>query len=97
MSSNSDMGLNANAESYKDIREPLDDYDNDVRSRWMKHLFLVCEKTETGSVVIPPELVAKWKRQIETSYRDLSETEKQSDLAEADRVIALLSRFQVNQ
>ena len=46
---------------------------------WQKHVFNKCEKMEDGSMVIPAIWVERWGRQIETSYMDLSENEKQSD------------------
>ena len=75
-----------------DLREMLADHAHDAWSRWMKHLFSVCQRSDNGTVLIPTELVAKWNRQVQTPYANLSEMEKKSDRAEADKVIALLER-----
>lgn len=46
---------------------------------WMRHLFKECKDVENGDVIIPAELVKRWKRQMETLYANLSEDEKKSD------------------
>lgn len=55
-------------------------------SGWMKYLF---EKVEGRS--IPEWAWIRWTRQMNTSYVDLPESEKDSDRAEADRIIGALS------
>lgn len=39
---------------------------------------------------LTPENIERWKRQIETSYADLSEKEKESDREWARKVIEIL-------
>ena len=52
-----------------------------VWGHWMRYQFSVCLNTidGDGSLIIPGELVKRWKRQMDTGYYDLSEDEKQSD------------------
>jgi hypothetical protein len=57
---------------------------------WMTYLFEKCECTADGQAVIPAELVERWQRQIATPYKSLSETEKQSDRVQADKMLALI-------
>jgi hypothetical protein len=59
----------------------------------MSFLFSVCKENEDGSYTIPLKKVKQWQRQIDTPYEDLSEKEKNSDRAQADKVIAALSKF----
>ncbi len=52
--------------------------------------YLFARSTYTFSVVIPPPLVDRWTRQINTSYDDLSPSEQDSDRAEADKFLAII-------
>ena len=55
-------------------------------SGWMKHLFKLSTHNADGTVTIPAHLVERWERQIATPYADLSESEKDSDRAEANQM-----------
>ena len=70
-----------------EIIEKLAEYEHDRWSRWQKYLFSKCIINEDGSMTIPKEFVERWTRQINTSYIDLSELEKDSDRKEAIRII----------
>ncbi len=59
-------------------------------SGWMIYLFNKSIKNVDGSVTIPAELVTRLERQSGTPYYNLPEDERKSDLAEADRVLAVL-------
>lgn len=66
-------------------------------SGWMKYLFSKCvagnfleHETYELDRAIPAEFVERWTRQMNTSYADLSEEEKESDRVEARKVLALL-------
>jgi hypothetical protein len=71
-----------------DLREALADLAHRQWSGWMVYLFAKSDLNENGSVTIPVDLVARWKRQMTTNYSELSEAEKNSDRAEADRIMA---------
>jgi len=58
--------------------ERLASIEHDRWSDWMKYLFSKCEKRGKG-LLIPQEFVDRWQRQIDTKYKDLSESEKESD------------------
>jgi len=45
---------------------------------------------DDGSFTIPAEKVARWKRQMQTPYAELTEQEQQSDLEMADKIANLL-------
>ena len=72
------------------LREQLADYAHTTWSGWMKYLFEKSWRNADGSVTIPAELVLRWQRQMETDYARLPENEKDSDRAEADRMIAIV-------
>jgi hypothetical protein len=44
-----------------------------------------------GSFVISPDLVARWQRQMNTSYADLPEVERASDREEAYRMLLIVT------
>jgi len=78
------------------LREKLAALAHEQWSGWMKHLFDQCVFRIDGtavdlSAIIPPDLVSRWRRQMHTPYADLPEPEKESDRAEAERVLELLS------
>jgi hypothetical protein len=77
------------------LRENLADLAHASWSGWMKYLF---EKSyydfNKGTVTIPAGLAARWGRQMNTPYAELPEEEKESDLAEADKMIAVMKQVE---
>lgn len=55
---------------------------------WQNYLHSVCVKNKDGSLTIPKDLVNRWVKQIETSYVELSEKEKDSDRKEVYKTLA---------
>ncbi len=61
--------------------EILAEIQHEIWSHWMKYMFSICvENSDGGSVIIPKEKVLRWKRQLNTQYKDLSPDEKLSDV-----------------
>ena len=50
-----------------------------IWGHWMEYQFSLCEERSDGSLIIPAEKVERWKRQLATSYHELSEAERESD------------------
>lgn len=48
-------------------------------SKWQRYLHKQSIRQPDGSLLIPAELVARWERQIQTKFADLSEAERESD------------------
>lgn len=69
--------------------EELASLEHDQWAGWMRHLFSKCYQGTGGSLIIPPHLVARWQRQMKTSYADLPPEEKESDRVEARKVLGL--------
>jgi hypothetical protein len=70
-------------------RELLAAYAHEAWSGWMRHLFSKCQTNIAGDVFIPKWAVERWTRQMTTAYQDLPEMEKESDRAEADKMLAI--------
>lgn len=78
-------------EAQVDLLESLAAYAHRTWARWMQYLFTKGEFfTEDGSFIIKPASVERWKRQMETHYVDLPESEKKSDREEAKKILSLL-------
>lgn len=71
-------------------RELLAEYAHDAWSGWMKYLFSKASINEDGTWTMPKWAVERWTRQMNTTFKDLSEEEKQSDLEEADKMLNIL-------
>ena len=71
-------------------REGLAAYAHEAWAGWMKYIFEKCHKANCGAIVIPQWAVERWQRQAKTPYADLPESEKESDRAEADRMLAII-------
>lgn len=74
----------------ENVRELLAAYAHESWSGWMKYLFGKSIDLSSGVVVIPGKLVKRWKRQIATPYAELPEYEKESDRAEADKILEIV-------
>lgn len=73
-----------------DYKEILADLMHKQWSRWMRYVFKKSKANEDGSVTLPAWAVERWLRQVQTSYADLSEQEKDSDRDEAELVLEIL-------
>jgi hypothetical protein len=71
--------------SAQEIREKLAAYAHEAWSGWMKYML------SKACFHLPNPHVERWKRQMRTAYTDLPEAEKESDRAEADRMLAIMS------
>ena len=79
----------------EELREKLAEYAHTAWSNWMTYLFSKCvNRFEDGSIVIPASLRDRWQRQMTTPYADLPESEKTSDRAEADKMLAITEASQ---
>ena len=72
------------------MREKLAEHAHDSWTGWMEYLFSQSELKSNGTVVIPVGSVKRWLRQMHTPYANLSESEKESDRVEADKILAII-------
>ncbi len=63
--------------------EKLANIEHNRWSGWMKYLFEKSTTNKDGTVTIPAGLSERWKRQMNTTYADLPDEEKPSDIKEA--------------
>ena len=59
-------------------------------SGWMKYQFSKGRQNKNSTWTMPAWAVERWMRQMNTPYSDLSDDERASDRAEADKMLALL-------
>lgn len=76
-----------------ELREELAEFAHETWSGWMKYLFGKSRTYPGGSVLIPADLVDRWKRQMVTAYKDLPEEQKESDRVEADKILTIIKRI----
>jgi len=77
-------------QSQDGLRERLANYAHEAWAGWMGYLGGKAMENADGTVTISKREVDRWTRQVGTKYADLSESEQASDLAEADKILALL-------
>lgn len=77
-------------ETVASLVEVLASIEHERWSHWQRYMHSKCDKKLDGSLVIPPELVERWQRQMETPYSALSEAEKESDRQQVHRYLALV-------
>jgi hypothetical protein len=57
----------------------------------MRYLFSKSIVNSDGSVTIPASLVKRWARQMNTNYHMLPNSEQQSDILEADKMLSIIN------
>jgi hypothetical protein len=78
------------------------DLEHDRWARWQKHMFSKMREVKmpggqlTGEMILPKEFVDRWFRQVNTSYSELSEQEKESDRKETRNYLPLLLSSQLS-
>jgi hypothetical protein len=72
------------------LREQLASLQHEIWAHWMQYLFSVSIHNPDGSITIPHDKVARWKRQASTPYESLPQGENESDKEQADKILALL-------
>lgn len=77
----------------QELTEELAAIEHDRWSSWQRFMHGKCFKHLDGSLTIPADLVEKWNRQMNTSYADLTEKEKESDREQVYRYLPLVESF----
>jgi len=77
----------------QELIEQLAEKEHASWARWMSYVFELCGTSTHGIVAIPAGLVARWQKQIETPYAELSEQEKQSDRDEVTHILPIIEEY----
>jgi hypothetical protein len=76
-----------------ELIEALASVEHERWSHWQRYLHSKCIRHgQNGDLLIPAELVKKWEKQIATSYRDLTELEKESDREQVRKYLPLIAK-----
>lgn len=89
----SDVLLSIDSGRREALRDRLAELAHEQWSGWMRYLFSKTAWRDNGTAVIPKWAVDRWKRQMDTTYPDLSDEEKTLDRLEADKVMALFDNI----
>jgi hypothetical protein len=60
-------------------------------SHWQRYMHRQCIQQPDGSLLIPAELVARWERQIATTYTTLDDVAKESDREQVRKYLPLIA------
>ncbi len=75
-----------------EFKEELANLCHSQWSGWMEYLFDKGIFNNDGTWTMPIWAVDRWMKQMETSYSDLSESEKDSDRTEADKFLNIIDQ-----
>ena len=73
-----------------DLREQLAAMQHEIWAHWMRYQFSRCIVNADGSLTSPADYVERWRRQMETTYSQLPEPERESDREQADKILQIL-------
>ena len=71
------------------LREEVANLAHQQWSGWMEYLFSKGTLNDDGTWTMPKWAVERWTRQMNTPYEVLSESDQDSDRAEADKFLAV--------
>ena len=77
----------------QELIEQLADKEHAGWSAYMAYLFSKCEHNPDGSLTIPAGYVASLQIQIDMSYAELSEQEKQYDRDEVSHILPIIEEY----
>lgn len=87
------------SEARSDVQQVLDDArlldqlaaaEHERWAHWQQYLHEQCLVGRDGSLVIPAELVKRWTEQVNTSFSELTEAEKESDRDQVRRYLPII-------
>lgn len=76
-----------------ELIEALASIEHERWSHWQKYLHSTAEKRPDGSLVIAPEFVERWEKQMNSPYLCLTEEEKDSDRNQVMKYLPVVERW----
>jgi hypothetical protein len=73
------------------LLEQLATVEHERWSHWQRYMHSKAAKRPDGSLLIPPDLVRQWERQLATPYSELTEKEKESDREQVRKYLPILT------
>lgn len=73
------------------LMERLATVEHERWSHWQRYMHGKAVKQPDGSLLIPPELVEQWERQLATPYSELAEKEKESDREQVRKYLPVIA------
>jgi hypothetical protein len=70
-----------------ELVEKLAAIEHERWAHWQRYIHKKGENQADGSLLIPADLVKRWRRQYETPFCELSESEKESDREQVNRYL----------
>jgi len=80
-------------EAFDSLIEELAALEHERWAHWQKYVHDKGQRQSNGSVLLPPDLVARWERQINTQYSNLAADEKESDREQVKKYLPILERW----
>lgn len=74
------------------LLEELAAIEHERWAHWQRFMHGQANRQIDGSLIIPPDLVTKWERLIDTPYAELTEKEKESDRDQVRRYLPTVVR-----
>ena len=78
-------------EILKGLVERLAAVEHERWSHWQRYLHSKGVRQSDGSLLLSPDLVARWEKQINTKYADLDDREKESDREQVRKYLPLIA------
>lgn len=60
-------------------------------SHWQRYVHSKGVRQPDGSLLLPPDLVSRWERQLNTKYAELDEQEKASDREQVEKYLPIIA------
>lgn len=80
-------------QALESILEDLAAIEHERWSTWQCYLHSQGTRQPDGSLILSPELVARWERQIQTPYEQLTDAEKQSDRDQVRKYLPMIQNL----